>query len=172
MTKHNFDTKLDISIIHAGGFFCHACLIDKSAEELSPDPRYCLGCYNFLVEEAKMSTRRCNVGWKPIVTSAGFIQGREQGEKIAQVSPDVRTIMSTLESKKSEVDIIQPVVISKEIRKRGPKPRSLPEDFIRQLASEGTGSKAIATRLKAEGVTVSYKTIQRVLSGERNQNSG
>ena len=48
-------------------FFCHACLEDKDGEELSPDSRYCQGCYNFLLKEAevlvaisapKMSRRR------------------------------------------------------------------------------------------------------------------
>ncbi|MFC2024508.1 hypothetical protein ACFLTJ_02895 [Chloroflexota bacterium] len=86
MIKHIFNTKLDIDTISAGGFFCYACLIDKSAEDLSPDSRYCLGCHNLLVEEAKMSTSRHNTRWKPIMISAGFIQGREQGEKTAQVS--------------------------------------------------------------------------------------
>jgi hypothetical protein len=79
-------------------------------------------------------------------------------------------IMSTLESKKSEVDIIQPSVAIRAVVKRGPKHRQLPEDLIRQLASEGMGSKVIAARLKAEhGIIVSYKTIQRILSGERKQ---
>ena len=46
--------------------------------------------------------------------------------------------------------------------------RELPEELIRQLSSEGMGSRAIASRLRAErGIKVSYKTIQRVLSGER-----
>ena len=86
MTKHNFNTKLDIDIVNAGGFFCHACLVGKQASDLSPDPRYCQGCYNLLVQEAKMDTSRRNMGWKPIVTSGGTIQEREQGEKSAQVS--------------------------------------------------------------------------------------
>ena len=79
--------------------------------------------------------------------------------------------MSTLESKKFEVGIIHPpATISRPSGKRGPKHRRLPEDLIKQLAGEGMGSKAIAARLKAElGITVSYKTIQRVLSGKRKQ---
>ena len=69
--------------------------------------------------------------------------------------------------KKSEVDIIQPAVTVRTLRKRGPKPKALPEELIIQWAGEGMGSKAIAARLKGEGIEVSYKTIQRVISGER-----
>lgn len=45
--------------------------------------------------------------------------------------------------------------------------RELPEELIRQLSSEGMGSRAIASTLKKRDIIVSYKTIQRVLSGER-----
>jgi len=46
---------------------------------------------------------------------------------------------------------------------RWPKKKPLPIEQITQLASEGLRSKAIASRLKKNGVIVSYKTIQRVL---------
>ena len=68
------------------------------------------------------------------------------------------------------MDIIHPADAIRTRGKRGPKHRRLPADLIRQLAAEGMGSKAIAARLKAEpGVKVSYKTIQRIISGERKQ---
>ena len=47
--------------------------------------------------------------------------------------------------------------------RRGPKSRALPVERIRQLAFNGMGSKAIATRLRGEGLSVSYKTVQRRL---------
>ena len=76
--------------------------------------------------------------------------------------------MSTLNDKKSEVDIIQPSVAKVTREKRGPKQKALPQELIRQLAGKNMGSKAIATHLRREmGIHVSYKTIQRVLSGER-----
>jgi len=71
--------------------------------------------------------------------------------------------MSTVRSKKTEVDIIRPVTPKVTRAKRGPKITELPDDLIRQWASEGVGSKAISTRLKAKGFFVSYKTIQRRL---------
>ena len=147
------------------GFFCHACLEDKLAPEVSPDSRYCQGCYDFLLKEAEMDSRRGVGDWKPIKP---YNKAEIGGEKTAQVSNPMRTIKSTLEGEKSKVDIIQPRVASGATKKRGRKFKHLPEDFIKQLADKGMGSKAIATQLKREhGIDVSYKTIQRVLSGER-----
>ena len=66
----------------------------------------------------------------------------------------------------------EPPVIVDNFRPRGRpkyyKKRELPEELIRQLHSQGMGSKAIASSLKArQSVVVSYKTIQRILKGER-----
>ena len=52
--------------------------------------------------------------------------------------------------------------------KRGPKHKALPRELIEKWAGEDMGSKAIASKLNSKlGVRVSYKTIQRLLSGER-----
>jgi len=48
-----------------GAFFCHACLEDKLASELSPDPRYCQGCYDFLVREAELLPAGKRPAWIP-----------------------------------------------------------------------------------------------------------
>jgi hypothetical protein len=82
------------------------------------------------------------------------------------------TNMSTLEDGKAGVDTIQSVGgeprIFSHIKKRGPKPKELPEALIKRWAEEGLGGKAIASRLESElGVKISYKTIQRLLSGKR-----
>jgi hypothetical protein len=158
-----FDIKRDIEIEKAGGFWCHACLTGKSASEASPDSRYCQGCYAFLLKEAEMLPASKRPAWIPKPQKP-----EKAGEKQYQVSRVGDEIMSTLESKKFEVDIIHPPGATRAVVKRGPKHRQLPEDLIRQLANEGMGSKVIAARLKAEhDIIVSYKTIQRVLSGER-----
>lgn len=65
------------------------------------------------------------------------------------------------------VDIIKPLDDTKARAKRVPKHRELPEDLIMRLSSKGMGSKAISTKLEEHGVVVSYKTIQRILLGER-----
>ena len=79
-------------------------------------------------------------------------------------------IMSTVEGVKTETATIPSLAPSPEAAKRGPKHRRLPEDLIKQLSRKDMGSKAIAAKLKRDkGIKVSYKTIQRVLSGERKQ---
>jgi len=147
-----------------GDFYCKACLMDKVEADMSPDDRYCQDCYEFLLKEAEMLTGHQRADWRPRAAVA-----RRESE--AKLTPPISQIgggiMSTLDSLKNTVDIIQPSVTIRAIVKRGPKHRQLPEDLIRELASEGMGSKAIALRLRTEGVTVSYKTIQRLLSGQR-----
>jgi hypothetical protein len=152
-----FNTRRDNEIISAGGFWCEACLVAKPAVERSLDPRYCQGCYQFLLAEAELDTSRRGGEWKPVRPS----------ESTAQVSHVVRRNMSPMAVKKTEVDIIHPADAIRTLRKRGPKPKYLPEKLITQLAGNGMGSKAIAARLKDEGIKVSYKTIQRFLSGKR-----
>lgn len=47
-------------------FFCEACLEDKTKAQRSPDGRYCLGCYQFLLKEAKLdSSSHHSGGWIP-----------------------------------------------------------------------------------------------------------
>ncbi len=94
----------------------------------------------------------------------GAILGDKRGGGIAEHPP---AIMSTLAGGKFRVDIIHAEVATRELPKRGRKHRELPVDLIEKWQSEGLGSKAIASRLKGEGVVVSYKTIQRLLKGER-----
>lgn len=158
-----FDIHEDIEIERADGFFCEACLVGEPRDDMSPDPRYCQSCYEFLLKEAEMlrgTTKRPM--WIPKPQ-----KGRKRQYQVSSVGD---RIMSTLDDKKFEVDIINPPAMSRARGKRGPKHRRLPEDLIRQLADEGMGSKAIAAKLKADyGIVVSYKTVQRVLSGERKQ---
>ena len=154
-----FSSEHDKAIIDAGGFFCEACSVGKPAGEMSPDPRYCQGCYEFLLKEVELLPASKRPKWIP--------KAQRVGSKSIPVPQDEVLIMSTVKSKNIEVDIIHPLGATRSIVKRGPKHRELPEDIIRQLAGEGMGAKAIATMLTGEGVEVSYKTIQRLLSGQR-----
>ena len=147
-------------------FFCHACLEDKNEQELSPDSRYCQWCYDFLLKEAEILPSNKCPAWIP-KPQRSPVEAKNKPRSQYQVSRVGYGIMSPLEHQKSVVDIIRPAVTSRASGKRGPKHRQLPEDLIWRLAGEGYGSKAIATRLKEQGIKVSYKTIQRVLSGER-----
>jgi len=142
-------------------FYCYTCLEDKDRKELSPDPRYCQGCYAFLLKEAEILPGGKRPAWIPK-------EGKIGQQKSIQVSQDVVLIMSTLNNKKNEVDIIQPPVAKVTRVKRGPKQKPLPQELIEQWAGEDMGSKAIASKLDNElGIKVSCKTIQRLLSGER-----
>jgi hypothetical protein len=146
-------------------FLCNACLVHRPQENRSPDERYCMECYDFLVDEVNHMgmrgvTRRPD--WMPREAPL-----QEENEK--KVVPYVSGIMSPMNDEKSEVDIIKPAPPKKEVAKRGRKQRQLPIELIEQLHSQDMGSKAIASSLKArQGVVVSYKTIQRILKGERN----
>jgi hypothetical protein len=54
-------------------------------------------------------------------------------------------------------------------RKRGPKSRDLPIAVIEGLSSEGLGAEAIASLLKDRGVKVGFRTVARILDGQRVQ---
>ena len=170
-----FCAEHDREIENIGGFWCHACLIGKPMIEQSPDPRYCQGCYEFLLEEAEMLGSGKRTQWVPRVPQKHIVEPVQPASGVGHNNTGTQIgsgIMSTLESKKFEVDIIHsPDAINDTAKgKRGPKYKPLPEELITQWASEGMGSKAIAAKLKDEPhITVSYKTIQRLLSGERKQ---
>jgi hypothetical protein len=159
-----FSAEHDREVIEAGGFFCHACLVGKPAVEQSPDPRYCQGCYEFLMHEASLLDQRSRPKWLPRHTK----QGEISGEKTNKVSGVGVSIMATVKGKKTEVAIIHPAVSARPTTKRGPKHRDLPVDLIMQWAGEGMGSKKITAKLKAEyDITVGFRTIARILSGQR-----
>ena len=65
---NQFDSARDNTRIAAGThFWCHACQVARPNQELSPDNRYCLRCYEFLNKEAALAGK--NAGqWKPVTT--------------------------------------------------------------------------------------------------------
>ena len=165
LNKGYFNIKRDVEVTNAGGFFCEACLVGKPVAEQSSDPRYCQGCYAFLLNEAEILPLAKRPAWLPKCPNAP-----QTLEKPIQGAEGHTLIMSPINAPEIEVDIIQPRVASKPIPKRGPKHKALPLELIKQWSGEGMGSKAITSRLNNElGIIVSYKTIQRILSGERKQ---
>lgn len=46
-------------------FFCQVCLEDKPPAATSPDPRYCQGCYDYLLVEASMLPATKRPAWIP-----------------------------------------------------------------------------------------------------------
>jgi len=157
MMEGQFNIKRDISIVNNGGFFCEACLVGKAPEEQSIDPRYCQSCYDFLMEEAKQVTRWKTPEWVPVVPRETFR----------------KPVQSVLEGNRSVGNGDRHTVKMSTLKRGYYKKKNLPEDYIRQLADDGMGSKAIATKLETEhDIAVSYKTIQRILSSERSKGEG
>ncbi|MFC1955772.1 hypothetical protein ACFLWZ_04495 [Chloroflexota bacterium] len=143
----------------ANSFWCHACLDDKPIEKQSFDSRYCRGCCEFLLNEARMLSPSKRPAWIP---------KPQDGKKPSKPSTRVSGNMSTVNDGKYEVDIFKTQTPKRAVGKRGPKQKDLPKETIEQWAGEGMGSKSIATRLDKElGIKVSYKTIQQLLSKAR-----
>lgn len=191
-----FNAKRDSELIAAGThFWCQSCLVAKPLSKKSPDPRYCQSCYAFLLREAE--TQGIRAGWVPKskkkatkespaplgskakqaippssieTTTPPAPTNRQKGVDIiptpapTTLTPPKR-IVSTMKAKKDKT----PSGGKKRAAKRGPKFKPLPEGLIMRWAKkEDMGSKAIATRLaKERGIDVSYKTIQRLLAGQR-----
>lgn len=74
--KGYFNIKQDIEIERNGGFFCESCLAGKPMDDVSPDHRYCQGCYELLSDEMELDTSRRSTSWHP----------KKQPKKPAQVS--------------------------------------------------------------------------------------
>lgn len=153
-----FDIRRDVEIVDSGGFFCRSCLVGKPQAEASPDGRYCLNCYAFLLEEASLLTGTTRPRWLP----------REQnmGEKPISVSRDGNIFMAHSKATGNGVRHNSPVG-----QKRGPKLKALPEQRIKGLyqQGEGLGAERISKALKGEGVNISARTVLRVIRGERRQ---
>lgn len=139
--------------------FCQACLIGKAEAEMSKrDTRYCLECqpiieyeYSLLADKSHAKRYKPEANFKAI-----------EPPSVQMGKGEENAIKSTSNEKTARVDIIQATT-----PQRGRKKRELPEEIIKQLQGEGLGSKAIATKLKEQGVIVSYKTIQRLLARQQ-----
>lgn len=167
-----FSIERDQEIANNGGFFCQACLVGKPLDDISPDPRYCLGCYEVLSAEAIM-VQGIKRKWVPKAPSAKI--GRKKEVKVEKGVGAVLPIMSTIKHEekkppkpkpKEKVDII-PRPAGKVTHKRGPKHKALPEELITRWASEGMRNKAIAAELRKRDIVISPKTIQRIKKGQR-----
>lgn len=138
--------------------FCQACLVGKTEAEMSErDIRYCIECQQVIEQEYLISGKR----YIPVKLSNQNLAPLALGDKEIPTEK-LETEMSTLNQESLEVDKFRP-----RTRKSTYKKRELPIAEIQKANEQGLGSKAIATRLKGQGIKVSYKTVQRVLSGER-----
>jgi len=139
-----------------GMFWCYTHLQDLPLEKQSSDPRYCQQCFELLVHETadmKSSGNHHKPWWIPKGTN----------EKNVQVAEQLTPNMSTLNGKNNTVDKLDLPTPVRPIVHPGPKSKALPLERIAKLAADGMGSKLIARQLNADGIEVSYKTIQRLL---------
>ncbi len=142
-------------------YFCRGCLEGKTKEQISRrDTRYCVTCQPLVEREYTQLRQRYipipynhqNPLEDALYNADNEIPAGEQNTK-----------MSMLNSETASLDNFKPRGRPKTYKKR-----QLPEREIKKLYDGGMGAWAIATKLKKEeGIEVSYKTIQRVLSGER-----
>jgi hypothetical protein len=128
-------------------FFCLGCLEDKPAGEQSPDSRYCKGCCEFLLNEAKMLTGGKRPSWIPKVNR--------------EAPPSMPEPLSEHVEQARDCDKIS---IGVSDRVRGRKPINIPVELINNLVKEGfTSCRAISQRLKGYGIDCSYRTVARVI---------
>ncbi len=171
--RETFDPARDRALIKAGThFYCYGHLGARPNEEQSEDPRYCRDCCEFLSQEAKLSHSKAD--WVPKVArgkaSVGKDQEAPQVDHVPPVKGDtISTQPSTPPAKRQRImstpEAPQPSAVKK---RRGPKQKDLPVEEIKRLEEEeGLGSKRIEALLKEQGIDVSYKTIQRILKGQR-----
>ncbi len=160
-------TYFDIERDKVYSYFCEACLTGKKKSQMSKvDMRCCSQCQPFIEADSKLrrgkyspTAELTDAHHKPsdVNLSSNSVPSMER------YSEKGKTKMSTLNPPSVKVDNFRPRGRPKTYRKL-----QLPDDKIKQLYQEGLGAKAIASQLERErGIDVSYKTIQRVLSGER-----
>jgi hypothetical protein len=135
--------------------FCHACFRDFKA--MSADPRYCHGCYDFLAEEMRMAKEggRKKADWWPVMP---------------ETPPDRRQKAPIAEKAVTKL----PQVVSDtsanggEVLAQGGRPRKdIPMERIKDLVAQGAGITEIMRELKSQGISVSRRTIFRLLAGQR-----
>ena len=61
MSDNYFNIKRD----NTYPFSCQSCLVGKPSDDVSPDPSYCQGCYDFLLKEAEVLSGHTRSSWIP-----------------------------------------------------------------------------------------------------------
>ncbi len=155
------NTYFDVTRDKQFAYFCRGCLEGKTKEQISKrDTRYCVTCQPLVEREYAQIRQR----YTPIL----YNHQNPQEDTLYNADKEIHT--GEQNTKISTLNLASPTVDN--FRPRGRpetyKKRLLPNDKIKQLHKDGMGAKAITTKLKKEeGIDVSYKTIQRILSGER-----
>lgn len=133
-------------------FYCYTCLENKPLTEQSPDPRYCNGCCDFLLKEAKMLTGGKRPSWIPRVPVAPQNTPEPLYKRVEQAR-DCNKIGYRYSHRVGS--------------KRGRKPIDIPMEFIAQITKEGiTTCRGISKRLKDYGIECSFMTVARMIKSK------
>jgi len=179
-----FNTKRDNALIESGThFWCHACLVARPNNILSPDLRYCFPCYDLLLTEAAHGRESGKIKkkslpyWIPATPTQQRLYNEPQPVtgvlKTSDVYLDTSVILATVNEPENTVakkeSPTPKIALSGKPETRGRPQVELPEEAIIEMAKSGMGYKRIAARLNIEyGIDAKYRTIARVVKGERN----
>lgn len=134
-------------------FLCRACCEKLPLEKMSKDARYCGFCQGFIEDEYRV---------------------RAEGRDISLESlykPLER--LSTVKEGGTNLLCGENVPSMKLSHQKGPyQKQELPEKLILDMSHQGRGSRVIAAYLGLQGIYISYRTVQRVIRGERKQFGG
>ena len=155
MTEKYFDIERDKLL----PYWCQACLVGKESGQMSPDPRYCNGCYELLVKEAQMLTRHAD--WMP---QDGKISPENMGTTNS-LNTEPAGVLLYLKSEKSQS--YQNPARTTKVNLGGRPRKDIPVKLIHKLSKQGLSIGKITRELKAQGQPISAMSVQRVLSGER-----
>ncbi len=141
--RGQFDIRRDIAICNAGGFFCGACLTGKPVSERSRNPRYCLTCY----ESMRQERARASLG----IESADFSEEMAIAMEMPLITPSSsdKGCDKAQDKENGTSDAVTARIIELSSLRKGNKAIS---------------SRAIADQLTVEGVTMSYRTVARILA--------
>lgn len=138
-------------------FFCQSCLVHRPMDDKSGDSRYCQGCYDFLAEEMRMAKEggRKKADWWPAMpeTPPDRRQKAPIAEKAVTKLPQV---------------VLDTSANGGEVLSQGGRPRKdIPLERIKDMVAQGAGITEIMRELKSQGISVSRRTIFRLLAGQK-----
>ena len=126
-----------------GEFYCKACLMDKTEAEMSPDDRYCQGCYEFLLKEAEILSQGKRTAWIPKPVARSSFKTRQDAQNKANACNNIIG--------PSKPRVGRPVT-------------DLPVQQIEVLKSQGYSLRGIAERLGTSHMAVK-RALERANHG-------
>lgn len=141
-----FDCQRDARIIVSGGFWCEACLVGKPKDDQSRDPRYCQGCFDFLLKEAKLiPPGKGKPAWIPQVADNAPLKPPENLTSGTIAGKTAVTTYRPISSQGS--DTVTPDVTEK----------------ISLLSGQGLSTRAISDQLREEGIKTNHVKVYRTI---------